>query len=346
MHPLPPIPPLIPHVRYGSRPCESGWLFFGAARQGLKFLAQNLLQGHPSLLFVVPAYTCDSVIQALDEAGADMAFVDLAADLDFDLDALTQRIGQAQAQGRTVALVPTPLFGAPVRPYKQLFPQCLVIEDRAQTLPDPGSQADFQLLSFGPGKQVSGMGGGALLGAGAFRAQHGTLEPEGGAVRHLALSLVGSLLLGPAWSLVGQKVTQRHSANALDKESRAIEIRALCENRARWITHSVQTWDGAGRTRLADTYHHSVPQALRFDIPAGLPYLRYPVRTRLDAPGVSSGRMYEKVVQRAEESASRAFPGARAIRDASFLPTHHRVTADHTTGYARLLAGLTGPATA
>ena len=344
MHPPLPIPPLIPHVRYGSRPSEPGWLFFGAGRQAMKFLAQNLLRQHPSLLFVVPAYTCDSVVQALDEAGADMVFVDVAADLDLDLAAVSGWL--ERTAGRKIGLVPTPLFGAPVRPYKQLFPDCLVIEDRAQTLPDRDSRADFQVLSFGPGKQVSGMGGGALLGGEAFRSGYSALDMECGAVRQVALSLVGSVLLGPAWSLVGQKVTQRHSANAIDKESRSIDIRSLCEDRARWITHSLQTWDGAGRTRTSDLYHRSIPQALRFDMPAGLPYLRYPVRASLEGPGISSGRMYEKVVQRAEESSRRTFPGARAVMEASFLPTHHRVSERHITWYADQLSGLAGPLTA
>lgn len=344
MHQPPPIPPLIPHVRYGSRPSAPGWLFFGAARQGMKFLAQHLLRQHPSLLCIVPAYTCDSVVQALDEAGADMVFVDIAPDLDLDLQALNGWI--ERSAGRKIALVATPLFGAPVRAYKRLFPDCIVIEDRAQTLPDSDSQADFQLLSFGPGKQVSGMGGGALLGGEVLRTGHAALEQERGAVRQVALSLAGSLLLGPAWSLVGQKVTQRHSANAIDQESRSIEIRALCENRARWITHSLQTWDGTGRARIADAYHRSIPQALRFDVPAGRPYLRYPVRASLEGPGISSGRMYEKVVQRAEESSRRQFPGARAVMEASFLPTHHRVTVEHMAWYADRLSGPAGPSAA
>lgn len=344
MHPPLPIPPLIPHVRYGSRPSEPGWLFFGAGRQAMKFLAQYLLRQHPSLLFVVPAYTCDSVVQALDEAGAEMVFVDVAANLDLDLEAVSGWV--ERSPGRTIAIVPTPLFGAPVRPYKQLFPDCLVIEDRAQTLPDPGSGADFQVLSFGPGKQVSGMGGGALLGGDALRNLHSALEQECGAVRQVTLSLVGSLLLGPAWSLFGQAVTQRHSANAIDKESRSIDIRSLCEDRARWITHSLQTWDGAGRTRIADFYHRSISPAVRFDMPAGLPYLRFPVRARLEGPGISSGRMYEKVVARAEESARCQFPGARAVMEASFLPTHHRVTEQHLAWYAQELSGTPEPLSA
>lgn len=343
MHQPLPIPPLIPHVRYGSRPTEPGWLFFGAARQGMKFLAQHLLRQHPDLLFVIPAYTCDSVVQALDEADAEMVFVDVAADLDMDQEALSDRI--ARSSGRKVALVPTPLFGAPVRPYKRLFPDCIVIEDRAQTLPDPASEADFQILSFGPGKQVSGMGGGALLGGEALRAGHAALPRECAAIRHVALSVVGHLLLGPAWTLLGQKVTQRHSANAIDQESRTIDVHALCDDRARWITHSLQTWDGSGRTRIADAYHRSVPELLRFDTPPGRPYLRYPVRTSLAGPGISSGRMYEKVVHRAEASSRRTFPGARAVMNASFLPTHQRVTPQHIDWYTRQLSGLAGPAT-
>lgn len=338
MHPPRPIPPLIPHVRYGSRPLDPDWLFFGAARQALKFLAQNLLQQHPGLLFIVPAYTCDSVVQALDEAGAEIAFVDIGPHLDMDIEAVSQVVHQAP--GRKVAIVPTPLFGAPVRPYKALFPDCIVIEDRAQTMPDPDSQADHQLLSFGPGKQVSGMGGGALLGGQALRPAYAALPQECGAFKQVALSLVGGLLLGPAWSLAGQKVTQHHSAQSLDKEARAIEVHALCDDRARWTTHSLQTWDPAGRIHISDAYRSRIPQALQFDLPPGRPYLRVPVRATFDGPGVSSGRMYQKVVQRAEDTAKRVLPGARALMEASLLPTHHRVSPDHIAWYADTLAGL------
>lgn len=335
LHPPPPIPPLIPHVRYGRRPHESDWLFFGAARQALKFLASALLQRDPSMLFVLPAYTCDSVVQALDEAGAEMAFVDIDSSLDFDLAALHQTL--ELASGRPLALMPTPLFGAPVRPYKSLFPQCTVIEDRAQTLPDPDSQADYQLLSFGPGKQISGMGGGALIGGHSLRSDHLALEQEGALVRHLGMSLAGDLLLGPAWSVLGQKAAQRHSAQGFDKQLQQIEPRSISEARAQWIAHSLASWDPSGRVRIADDYHACIPPSLRFDIPPGRPYLRYPVRAAIEAPGVSSGDMYERVVHRAEETLKRPLPGARALVRASLLPTHSKVTPSHIAWYASLL---------
>lgn len=332
------IPPLIPHVRYGFRHPHPDWLFFGAARQALKFLARNLLSEKPSLRFVLPAYTCDSVVQALGEAGAPMTFVDIDDTLDFDQTGLSDAM--ARLSGAEVAIISTPLLGAPVRNYKALYPECVVIEDRAQALPDADSHADFQLFSFGPGKQISGMGGGALQGAMSLRRQHGALESECNVASHMALSLAGNLLLGPAWSLVGQKVTERHTANALDKEARSIELFRLCDTRARWISHSLSTWDGAGRSRTSDTYRNLIPPTLQFDLPPGRPYLRFPVRAQLKAPGVSSGRMYEKVVQRAEASAGRTLPGARAIMEASFLPTHHRVTAGHVSWYAERLSEM------
>lgn len=333
----PPLPPLVPHTRYGRTPVPPGWLFFGAARQALKFLALRLRAAHPDLLFIAPAYTCDSVVQAIDESGAELGFVDVDASLDFDLAALTQLIGQHT--GRPIALVPTPLFGAPVRRYKPLFPDCIVIEDRAQTVPDPASQADYQLLSFGPGKQVSGMGGGALIGAQALQAAHQALAMEGGTLKHQAMARVGGLLLGPAWSLAGQRVAQRHAQEGLDKQAHAIAPAALCEGRAQWISHSLATWDPVPRISAADRYHQAIAADLRFDIPAGQPYLRYPVRARLDGPGVSDGAMYEKVVERAETMLGRPLPGARALVQASLLPTHAGVTPAHIAWYASQLSG-------
>ena len=333
----PPLPPLIPHVGYGRTPLPPGWLFFGAARQALKFLASRLRSEHPDLVFVVPAYTCDSVIQAIDESGAGLDFADVDASLDMDMPSLQEAL--ARHTGKPVALVPTPLFGAPVRDYKRLFPDCIVIEDRAQTVPDPGSRADYQLLSFGPGKQVSGMGGGALIGGQGLQAPHLALETECGALKHMAMAMVGNFLLGPGWSLAGQRVAQRHGQEGLEKQSRDIIPVRLCDGRAQWISSSLATWDATQRLSIVDRYHAGTAPEHRFDIPTGLPYLRYPVRTQVVGAGVSSGDMYERVVARAEDTLGRPLPGARALAQASLLPTHRRVTPAHIGYYLGQLNG-------
>ncbi len=311
-------------------------MFFGNGRQAFRFLAGQLLKRSPSQLFVLPAYTCDTVLQALDEAGVEMAFVDIDDSLDFDMPGLQSLLGTNA--DRAITLVPTSLFGAPLRDYKTLFPHCRVIEDRAQSWFDAHSRADHQIMSFGPGKQVSGMGGGALTGAQELLDQYQTLPQEGGFLQAALTSVASEFLLRGGWALMGERLTKRAAASAQSDWVHAMEPSALGRWRAGWISHSLHGFKTESRSAVAARYHDEIVPARRFRIPRGLPYLRYPVRERLRAPGVSAGDMYEKVWERAQETAKRQLPGAEAVVRASLLPTHERVTAAHQAAYCARVA--------
>jgi hypothetical protein len=193
-------------------------------------------------------------------------------------------------------------------------------------------------MSFGPGKQVSGMGGGALTGATSLNAEYQQLPAAGGFLRSLSLSLISEFLLRAGWSLFGERLAQKHHDSSVNALALPIEPQALSRLRSGWISHSLQTGPHASRSAAAADYHARLNQSLRFRIPRGLPYLRYPVKGRLQAPGVSQGDMYQGLWHEAQQRAGRAFPGAAALVGASLLPTHARVTPAHRAAYAALVA--------
>ena len=338
---LPLIPPLYPEVSYGfatERPNNTQ--FFGSGRQAMKFLAAALLNRHESLLFVLPAYTCETVVQAITEAGGELTYVDVGVDLDLDLADL-HRVFEA-FPGRRFALVPTSLFGAPLRNHKALFPDVLVIEDRCQARLDPMSQADFQVVSFGPGKLVSGMGGGAMVGAlDMLASDFQGLPVEKGTASAMAQSFfMEQVVLRRGWRWFRSRLEGDLNPLPTELSSQTIQVRAMCESRARWITNSMEKADLESRVRLSDAYAAQVPLAFKFDIPTDTPYLRYPVNAALKLPGVSLGRMYGFTAQLAERARGVPMPGAARLVACSMLPTHRWVTDPHVQAYCKALGKL------
>jgi hypothetical protein len=336
------IPPLFPESSFGRAKVESltGLHFFESARQALQALATELERQYGRVLYVLPAYTCDSVIASLLAIGADMAFVDVDGSLDFNLDELGEIVDQSTHV--QIVLVPTSLFGAPIRDYKGRFPQLLVLEDRAQSLLSPTSTADFQMVSLGVGKQVSTFGGGALYSprmalnfAGLPKVQRSFIA---GAFAQFAMTQ-GLKWLWPVLALVQARSVGRERAIA---EFAARTPRLLGGSKARWIGHCLQAMDVQRRVELSNRYRDRLPPPLQFDIPAGVPYLRYPVRASLRLTGVSAGSMYHNAVTFSEQHRHRECPGARQLLACSLLPTHRLVSQAHQGAYLTALLALHG----
>ena len=116
---------------------------------------------------ILPAYGCPDLISAAIFAGAKPVLVDLAVDRPWlDLSLL-----QAAITENTVAIVAVSLFGIAER-WPQLRVVCdehklILIEDSAQYFPAKDENSDWQgdlvVLSFGRGKPVSLLSGGAVL---------------------------------------------------------------------------------------------------------------------------------------------------------------------------------------
>jgi len=115
---------------------------------------------------LVPAYGCPDLVSAILAQGAKPVLVDLAPGLPF----MDESRLRAAITARTVAVVGVGFLGLPER-LDLLAGLCresgiMLIEDSAQCFPPASAQAplaDCVVLSFGRGKPINLMGGGALL---------------------------------------------------------------------------------------------------------------------------------------------------------------------------------------
>lgn len=158
----------------GSRPEEafSGfevtWVNAGAAAVALAVRAALEARSPTRRGVVIPAYTCPEVAAAVYHAGGEPVLVDFEPDTSWLNLAATET---ALATGEVAAVVAVDLFGIPER-LDDLTRICrrygaVLIEDSAQRFPAsaaaPTWQGDLVVLSFGRGKPVSVLGGGALI---------------------------------------------------------------------------------------------------------------------------------------------------------------------------------------
>jgi perosamine synthetase len=118
---------------------------------------------------IIPAYTCPSVLAAVERAGLQAVLCDLApGQLHLDAAQLADLLG-----GDTLAVVYVHLFGLDRRPIgiRKLTQKAgaWLIEDAAQALGNRadgkylGGDGDLAVLSFGRGKPLSALHGGAVL---------------------------------------------------------------------------------------------------------------------------------------------------------------------------------------
>ena len=116
---------------------------------------------------ILPAYGCPDLVSAVVHAGARPVLVDLEPERPW------MDLGQvaASVNSKTVAIIAVSLFGIPERldAIGALANEAAIvlIEDSAQAFPHAGNgefwKGDLVVLSFGRGKPVSLLGGGAVL---------------------------------------------------------------------------------------------------------------------------------------------------------------------------------------
>lgn len=122
---------------------------------------------------LIPAFTCYSVPSSIVRAGLRMRLCDLQPDcLDFDFAQLSAMLSSEPA-GRTLAVVPTHLFGYPadVAGVRKLIrdPMVAIVEDAAQAMGEArdagklGTLGDIGFFSLGRGKALSAVEGGVIL---------------------------------------------------------------------------------------------------------------------------------------------------------------------------------------
>ncbi|MDP8223579.1 MAG: aminotransferase class V-fold PLP-dependent enzyme [Candidatus Lernaella stagnicola] len=149
-------------------PCEEVF-FFGSGRAALAAILSALRSIREGDRVIVPAYTCWSVPAAIVRAGMRVLPVDIKpGEIDYDF----ERLGQLDWRGVTAVVSPN-LFGLP-GDLDRLAALCqahgaTLIDDAAQSLGASvggrpvGSFGAAGIVSFGRGKNITALGGGAAL---------------------------------------------------------------------------------------------------------------------------------------------------------------------------------------
>lgn len=171
---LRPVGSRVPSPRHQTRPVFPWEAFYqtqfmGSGTQALSVAIALSIQrrsGVPSPEVIVPAYGCPDLIAAIVAQGATPVLVDLEPDSAFmNIVSVREAISSS-----TVSIVGVGFLGISER-IKLLAGICrendlFLIEDSAQCFPPASSLqplADCVVLSFGRGKPINLMGGGALL---------------------------------------------------------------------------------------------------------------------------------------------------------------------------------------
>jgi len=191
---------------------------------------------------IIPGYGCPDLVSAIVSEGAIPVVIDVLESTPF----LNDKLVREAISGATVAVVAVGFLGLPER-LEVLSGVCeqndlVLIEDSAQCFPPASCStplADFVVLSFGRGKPINLMGGGALL------CSHRCSEEWSGIVGRYPENKVGTAFI---WRI------KRHVFN-------------LCLNRLIYSLMEKITILGIGQTKLQDHLETS-----RRQIPLGRVY--------------------------------------------------------------------------
>jgi dTDP-4-amino-4,6-dideoxygalactose transaminase len=328
--------------------------------------------GNPEV--ILPAYGCPDLVSAALCAGVKPVLVDMAADRPWmDLDQLRGRLNS-----QTVAIVAANLFGLSER-LDQLRPiseraGVLLIEDSAQAFPGGGESAiwegDLVVLSFGRGKPVSLLGGGAVLYRDAALRQllPETDEPaEPGLRQRVGFRLQAMLynrLIAPRLYWLPHSLPFLHLGETRYQPLSAIE--AMDPLRQALLATNVAAYradDMAAQTALAGMLKGldgaageliDLPRVCR--VPAQRPLLRYPLlveaaaRERLYGElrrrGLGPSTMYPAPLPgiaglETVLAGQGPFPAAEAFAARILtLPTHQRVSGDDIARMRAVLSSI------
>ena len=156
-----------PLLQSGFSPYQAEYFASGTAALAAAMIAAIRIKAVEQAEVILPAYGCPDLVSAVIFAGAKPVLVDLEPDRPWmDLEQLLARISSS-----TVAIVAANLFGISERIalLRQIAEPvgAVIIEDSAQAFPGNEEkntwQGDLVVLSFGRGKPVNLLGGGAVL---------------------------------------------------------------------------------------------------------------------------------------------------------------------------------------
>lgn len=342
------------------------WVNSGTAALALALIAARKLR--PQITqpqVILPGYGCPDLIAAAEYAGVGVVLADIGRDdPGYDLAAL-----KAALTPSTIAVVAVNFLGIRERltELRELIgPDIALIEDNAQWFPEPASdlQGDLVCLSFGRGKPVSLLGGGALLVKQTLAERilpqltvseainSSASYPLKVAAYNMLLNPIAYMLLSrnPLLKLGQTRYKELTIIHALDEQRKSL----LSGNRLIYLTRTrtneLQLRDViAGSLQLTDVAASAGQRSSRL--------LRYPIlcadmqqRDRLwellRQAGLGATAMYQRVLPEIPNVAARIagaadLVGARAFAQRLLtLPVHSNVNEGHIKRINNIVAHL------
>ncbi len=340
------------------------WVQSGTAALALAMIAARQRSPHiekPQV--ILPGYACPDLVAAALFAGVQPVLVDIGSDdPSYDLNALRAALSPA-----TIAVVAVNFLGvserlAALREIIATHPAVVLIEDNAQWFPEPFPsaelQGDFVCLSFGRGKPVSLLGGGALLINAALEtpALHDVIRSaEAPGAMFFARTLAYNALLRP-W-LYGPVSKAPFLKLGVTQLKALSTIEAMDERRQALLASNIRNHIRRPHT-CADAIAAIVPDPI-INLPAQAGgragrLLRYPVLLRdrgrrdtalqqLQKAGLGATALYQSVLPDIEGVAAHVVTSGRLIGARQFadrlltLPVHGGVSAADIEAIAQLL---------
>ena len=327
---LPPAGNAIALVRAAVQPLQwpSGYrpvfVNSGTAALALALLIARLQ--HPEISapeVILPGYGCPDLVAAARFAGLRAVLADIGkSDPGYDLESL-QRVLNAN----TVAVVAVNFLGIAerlrdLRELLGLWPQAALVEDNAQWFPEPLPAAellgDSVCLSFGRGKPVSLLGGGALLLRETYvdvALTEGLIKPAAQPFSVLKARLYNCLLRPSLYGAINRNPLL-HLGETVFKP--LLDVLAMDESRQLLLPTNVEQYLARG-SNAATWLHAELPPTQ--DLPAQLAQrsarlLRYPLlcadlRERdnllrqLRSAGLGATALYQRVLPAVTGSATK-----------------------------------------
>jgi dTDP-4-amino-4,6-dideoxygalactose transaminase len=316
---------------------------------------------------LLPAYGCPDLVAAAEFAKLQPVLVDVGQeDPGYSLDSLERALTP-----ETVAVVAVNFLGiserlAEIRRLLERFPQTALIEDDAQWLPAATDRrqpmGDLVCFSFGRGKPLSLLGGGALLvrDDGDVRIPAGAIDPaeEPGPSFAVKTLLFNTLLRRHVYWIVNRNPLIRVGQTAFKPLT---QISALDKTRSCYLGPNVAAY--SARSRAIESSWSQALAQLKTVKPLPVEeerkgrLLRYPVLCRslverdelllrLRRAGLGATAMYQRPLAQVTgvEGKVRIFEGsegARAFAERLLtLPVHEQVTQNDVRRAAEVLAGF------
>ncbi len=329
--------PLYPYFSQNflkTQEVPTNFYFLNSGRSSLELIVQDIKNSYEHLIFLIPAYTCTSVVFALISQEVEFDFVDLDESLDFNLDDLDGMVEKYKE--KNIVLIPTSLYGCDIRNYKDVYQDLTIIEDRAQGRIDYESKADYQFVSFGKGKLVSAWNGGAVYTKKkSFQKLYNVQKTAHGFLYSYLMANIQKCITKYFYLIIEKSPLNPESEDEpVYKEN---YIYKPSKTKIKWILNSLESLDLQKRSQNTKSYRERVAKNLQFET-GGENMLRFPVKKRVKYSGVSYMSDYKFTYETALKKRDKEMDVPRLLAyNCTFLPTHDLVSEKYVSSVIELI---------